>query len=753
LAANAAETGSSKDLCRFVQWCGPVNGNKYVIKRQQIPTRYLGIGFCLLSVWLCIPYKIQAEDSPNPESDNQSRKELGEESDVAITLPEVIVSAEKAHAYRTESRTAVTSDAAALPAATTILDANDIRRTPIVNSYVDLFRPLPGFNVNNFGQGGIGNGIAIRGFTDLEHGRDVAYFIDGVPINEVSSIHTPNYADLNILIPETVDRLEVIRGPFSALYGDSNLGGSVNIVTKRFDSDGEVKGYGGYFNTGRGIVTYSQPRGPEGTIVPYLAAEGYTTDGYRDNQGYRRYNLFGKATAPTKFGDFTLRAQFYGGDWGAPGYINRDLVASGQLSPKTAVNPTDGGSKELQNLILNYALGDLDQAFTMTGFVTHDYFIRYADFGGGQRGQKEDRTTIGFTLRKTWTSRLFDLMPAQVFVGTNFRNDSVGATQMPTVGRVQSGPDVVNLNYTEQGLGEYIQAQLQPLPWIKLTGGTRYDHFWYNVDNHLPSTAGTMPDTGVWSPKAGLALTPVSWLEIFANYGEGFRSPSAADNIVSATAIKPIKLRSREVGIQLQPSPRVKFLADLWYTTLSQEVFQAAPGLDPQNLGSSIREGYDIEARYYVRQDRQGQASVFLNYTQIRAVLTDQSQAHAVFVPNVPAYIVKIGTDVDVPIGGQDSPHRGGGQLYLELIGKKNLTEDGIITTSPYQRISGRVFYGHQSGWTGFVDLIWYPSDRLSETAVNFGNPTGATSADIFVNPQAPFALMVGASYRFKTGG
>jgi outer membrane receptor for ferrienterochelin and colicin len=33
----------------------------------------------------------------------------------------------------------------------------------------------------------------------------------------VSSIHTPNYADLNILIPETVERLEVVRGPFSAL--------------------------------------------------------------------------------------------------------------------------------------------------------------------------------------------------------------------------------------------------------------------------------------------------------------------------------------------------------------------------------------------------------------------------------------------------------------------------------------------------------------------------------------------------------
>ncbi len=174
----------------------------------------------------------------------------------AATLPEVIVSDEPLTAATRESRIDVTADAAALPAPTTILDSNYIQRTPILNNYVDLFRPLPGVNVNNLGQGGIGNAITIRGFTDLEHGRDVAYFIDGVPLNEVSSIHTPNYADLNILIPETVERLEVIRGPFSALYGDSNLGGSVNIVTKRFDSTGEVKGYGGYFNTGQGIVTY-----------------------------------------------------------------------------------------------------------------------------------------------------------------------------------------------------------------------------------------------------------------------------------------------------------------------------------------------------------------------------------------------------------------------------------------------------------------------------------------------------------------
>jgi outer membrane receptor protein involved in Fe transport len=664
-----------------------------------------------------------------------------------LDVPDIVVKGERP--LRSPSRNDVSADPAALPASSTILDAEDIRRTPIVNSYVDLFRPLPGFNINNLGQGGIGNGVAIRGFTDLEHGRDVAYFIDGIPINEVSSIHTPNYADLNILVPETVERLEVVRGPFSALFGDSNLGGSVNIITKRFDSTGEVKGSGGYFSTYRGVTTYSRPRTEEGKIAPYLAFEGFNTEGYRNNQDYRRYNLFGKATIPTKQGDLSIRGQLYGGDWGAPGYLNRDLVQSGALSPKAAVNGTDGGNKTFQNLTLNYLLGDPDQALAVTGFLNHDIFVRYADFGGGQRVQDENRTTTGFTIRKAWTGRLMDLMPAQLLIGTNFRNDSVGVTQNPTINRQISGPAAVNLAFTEQGWGEYVQAQLAPLSWLKLTGGTRYDHFWYDIDNRLSTSSVPKADTGVWSPKAGVSVTPVSWLELFANYGEGFRSPSAVDNVVNTPTVKPIKLRSEEVGLLLQPIRRWQFRAALWHTTLNQEIFQAAAGLDPQNLGKSRREGYDIETRYYLRQDRLGQASVFVNYSQIRAQLVDAGPATV--VPNVPSYLVNVGTDVDIPVGGADSPHRVGGQVYVQFIGKKNLTEDGVITTKPYQRIAGRLFYGHQSGWTAFLDLVWYPSDRLSETAINFGPVTGASSSDIFVSPQAPFNLMGGLSYRFKT--
>ena len=47
-------------------------------------------------------------------------------------------------------------------------------------------------------------------------------------------------------------------------------------------------------------------------------------------------------------------------------------------------------------------------------------------------------------------------------------------------------------------------------------------------------------------------MTPVSWLELYANYGQGFRSIDAALELIGNPGIKPFKIESREVGIQLR---------------------------------------------------------------------------------------------------------------------------------------------------------------------------------------------------------
>jgi outer membrane receptor protein involved in Fe transport len=70
----------------------------------------------------------------------------------------------------------------------------------------------------------------------------------------------------------------------------------------------------------------------------------------------------------------------------------------------------------------------------------------------------------------------------------------------------------------------YAQFDLKPLPWVKLTGGIRYDILFYDVAD-IVNRVNPSPVLGSDSLKAGLSVTPVSGLDFFANFGEGFRPP------------------------------------------------------------------------------------------------------------------------------------------------------------------------------------------------------------------------------------
>jgi len=59
----------------------------------------------------------------------------------------------------------------------------------------------------------------LRGF-DADHGTDLALSIDGIPINLVSHAHGQGFSDTNFIIPETVERLDISKGPYFANQGD-----------------------------------------------------------------------------------------------------------------------------------------------------------------------------------------------------------------------------------------------------------------------------------------------------------------------------------------------------------------------------------------------------------------------------------------------------------------------------------------------------------------------------------------------------
>jgi outer membrane receptor protein involved in Fe transport len=635
----------------------------------------------------------------------------------------------------------VSSAVTALPAAVTVVDAPAIRRLPVA-SYGDLFRSLPGFDVSNYGQGAIGYGISLRGYTDAEHGRDIAYFIDGVPVNEVSSLHTPNYADLNILFPETVKSIEIVRGPFAVEYGDSNLGGSVNITTKESEPFGTVGVSGGTQATARGVGTYSTV---QGAWLPYLALEGYHSDGYRDNSFVDRYDSFNKVTTTLSDGAVvSFRAQAYGTQFGAPGYANRDAVEAGLVSERSATNPTDGGNKQLENLVANYASGAQDQELKGTLFLSHDYFNRYADFGGGQRWQHDDRTMGGGRVSKVWTGAIGEV-PVQILVGSNWRTDVIGAFQAPTTARTVTGAPVVNLGLTETNLAGFGQLQIKPLSWLKLTAGGRFDQFYYDIDDRI--TPGGTPNiaNGITSPKVGVAITPVKWLEIFANYGQGFRSIDVPIELIGNPGLQPFKIASAEGGGQITFG-RFRFFGSYWNAESENESFQAAPGLPVTFLGRTRRDGFDLDGRFYVLREGSDNVSLFTNYTGVRAEILGTPITE--YVPNVPQYTANVGIDFNV---ATVNAQRLFGSAYVTFVGKKFLTQDGQLTTSPYRRVTGKLAYSWPEGWTAFTQATWYPGDRLSEVAFNFGDAVTATAADIFVSAQPRLVVLLGLTYRLPT--
>ena len=181
----------------------------------------------------------------------------------------------------------------------------------------------------------------------------------------------------------------------------------------------------------------------------------------------------------------SLRAQAYGTTFGAPGYIKRDAVVSGALAPTTATNGTDGGDKYLENIVANYTSGAADQELSGVAFASHSIYNRFADFGGGQRWQQDERTMIGGRLRKVWTGEIAGTVPVQLLAGSYWRSDFIDTFQGPSTARALNGPLTVNLGINETNVAGYTQLQVKPAPWLKLTGAARYDQFYYDVTDKL----------------------------------------------------------------------------------------------------------------------------------------------------------------------------------------------------------------------------------------------------------------------------
>ncbi|MEM9482026.1 MAG: Plug domain-containing protein, partial [Verrucomicrobiota bacterium] len=92
----------------------------------------------------------------------------------------------------------------------------------------ELLEVVPGLIVTQHSGGGKANQYFVRGF-NLDHGTDFAIFVDSMPVNNRTHGHGQGYADINFLIPELVEELEYVKGPYYTQFGDFSTAGAARF--------------------------------------------------------------------------------------------------------------------------------------------------------------------------------------------------------------------------------------------------------------------------------------------------------------------------------------------------------------------------------------------------------------------------------------------------------------------------------------------------------------------------------------------
>jgi outer membrane receptor protein involved in Fe transport len=470
-----------------------------------------------------------------------------------------------------------------------------------------VLRLIPGFiAVEHSGGAGKADQYFLRGF-DADHGTDVAFFADGMPINLRSHAHGQGYTDLNFIIPETIEGLDVYKGAYLPEYGDFATAGAVNFRTREAVNEGVVQSAGGQFHTQRHLLMFSPTTD---RVRSLIAAEGYYTNGpFQQDNRYFRGNLLGKATMnPSARSELSVTGTFHKSQWNASGEIPLRAVQDGSLDRFGAVDPSEGGRTMRSTGRLNYHYDTTSGGhFFVNAYAQYYRFDLFTNFtffqndpiNGDGFQQSDRRVMYGGDIGYKQTARWFD-MDGAATVGVQTRVDHIHARLGPQALRNPFG-STSDTDITEASYAPFFKLEVQPTPWMRLAGGVRSEVFTFNVRNRCQTClaqASGSADSGLVLPKANLILGPWWRTELFLNYGEGYHSNDAR-SAVTPVASPLARAKSYEVGLRSRPwgSDGIELTATLWALDMKQELVFVGDEGTTEIRGASRRRGMEVGAR------------------------------------------------------------------------------------------------------------------------------------------------------------
>lgn len=370
----------------------------------------------------------------------------------------------------------------------------ELARVPRKNA-AQLLELAPGVFLSNEGGEGHAERIYMRGF-DAREGQDLEVSLAGVPVNESGNLHGNGFADLHFIIPELVESLRVLEGPFDPRQGNYAVAGSVDYEPGLTQRGLTAKYTRGSFGSERLLLTFGPPGGSTHT---FAGAEIQRSDGFGQNRDARR------ATAMAQYeGELGPRTTFrlagsgYATEYHSAGLLRADDLAAGRVGFFDTYDARQGGGGTRFQVSADVS--------SSTG-----HFTLYQQLFAIRRGMRLRENLTGFLLDTQDAVQtphgqrgdLFDLdMAESTFGGRGFartegrafgqrqelefgyfaRGDSVEGTRQ----RIESATGVpyrteTALDSKLADLGLYADVALRPLPLLVLRGGVRADLFAFDV--------------------------------------------------------------------------------------------------------------------------------------------------------------------------------------------------------------------------------------------------------------------------------
>ena len=576
----------------------------------------------------------------------------------------------------------------------------------VTTNALDLMRRIPGFAYQDYGNGGVPSGFMLRGFA-ANHGNDTLVVIDGVPINEHGWWGQDDGApDLNQLTPDEIERIEVIKGPLDARYGNWARAGIVQIQTRQTGDFWRANVETGSYNTQKAYASFGSQH-LDGRFNQVYSVESFQTDGWRQNSQQQRQNFYGKwFYRPAKDVQLGLFTHVYKADWGTGAYIDE---TQWQMAPQMAFpgSLNDGGYKNLKELSLHADAKLLGRfPFKAILWQRNSDNSRFANWTGTDNGQTEDHANEKVTgglvgVESDWA--VAQAQTVRVDGGLDYRHFDTNGQNWNTQARVRTLLNNDN-EYIFQNGGLYLKASYDLAKRVRVSGGIREDLFWGDttgrLDNaQLVDTHSNMKTYSVPTYKGGIVGNIIENVSVYGNAGTTYRLPDGADKY-------------------LHPNPSVAMLffweAGLKATlfellTLRGAYFQSTEKLTRLDAGQYVDDG---KAR---RSGGEGEVSFGpWKHVELFTALTVHD-AHYVggqnagnLVASIPKYIFKFGVQAETPWGT-------GGRVQYNDVGKWDTDPANTHSYGGYRVLDLNAYQVLARNWSIALDVKNVLDEKYSE--------------------------------------